>query len=75
MPNTIVRIPGGRPSQHNQRPAPVSNEISLTIGRVIWRGWTAVRIGHGLERFSSSFEVALTERYRGGEGLGGRLVG
>lgn len=26
----------------------MSNKVSLTVGTVIWRGWTAVRIGRAL---------------------------
>ncbi len=68
MPDTILRVPGGAQQEAAPRGTPSSNDVKLTINGKIWSGWTAVRIGRGVERFPSDFEVALTERYPGEAG-------
>ncbi len=69
MPDGIVRVLGGAQPDSNPRGTPSSNQVTLLINGKMWSGWTAVRIGRGIERFPSDFEVALTERYPGEAGV------
>ncbi len=63
MSDSIVRVPGGAQPDNNPRGTPTSNTVTLTINGKVYSGWTAIRIGRGIERFPSDFEFALTERY------------
>ena len=69
MSESIVRIPGGAQQSSSTKPTPTPNAVTLIINGKVWSGWTAVRIGRGVERFPSDFEVALTERYPGEAGV------
>ncbi len=60
---------GGAQGGNAPRATPVSDTVSLIFSDHVWSGWTAVRIGRGIERFPSDFEVGLTERYPGEAGV------
>ena len=68
MSGSAPRVPGGAMTGNTQRGAPKSDNVSLIINGKTWSGWTAVRVGRGIERFPSDFEFALTERYPGEAG-------
>ncbi len=68
MSDSIVRAPGGAQPDNPPRGTPASDDVTLVLNGKIWSGWTAVRIGRGVERFPSDFELALTERYPGEAG-------
>lgn len=40
-----------------------SDEVTLVVGDLEWRGWTSVRVTRGIERCPSDFQLEVTENY------------